>query len=80
LAFAVRWRELTLRLEIAADQVGYRIEDGADAELAFSHHGTAVTLRVGGRIELAVPPLEAGTEAPTQPAGRAPGEAFRFER
>jgi alpha,alpha-trehalose phosphorylase len=80
LSFAVRWRASKVRVVITADRVHYTVVDGMDEELTFRHHGSAVTLRAGETVELPIPKITVDTEAPRQPSGRTPGEAFRLER
>ena len=79
LSFAVRWRGCKVRLVITGDRACYTVEDGADAELRFSHHGSPVTVSAGASVELPIPAIPR-TTAPSQPEGRAPGEAFRLGR
>jgi alpha,alpha-trehalose phosphorylase len=77
LSFAIRWRGCRVRLVITGEQVRYAIEDGEDTELRLTHHGTPFTVAVGRAVELPIPAIGRST-APTQPAGRAPGEALRL--
>jgi alpha,alpha-trehalose phosphorylase len=77
LSFAVRWRGCKVRLVITGDRACYTVEDGADAELRFSHHGSPVTVAAGQTVELPIPVVRS-TPAPCQPEGRAPGEAFQL--
>jgi alpha,alpha-trehalose phosphorylase len=79
LSFAVRWRGCKVRLVITGDRACYTVEDGADAELRFDHHGSPVTVAAGQAVELPIPAVRSAP-APCQPEGRAPGEAFRLGR
>jgi alpha,alpha-trehalose phosphorylase len=78
LSFAVRWRSCKVRVDIGDELARYTVEDGAEDEVEFRHHGSPVTLRAGKSVELAIPPLAGQGPTPTQPPGRAPGEAFRI--
>ncbi len=80
MAFAVRWRGCTVRVEVHPDRVRYAVEDGSDRTLDFHHHGSPVSLDVGAQVELPIPPVAVDGPEPSQPAGRAPGEAYRIER
>jgi alpha,alpha-trehalose phosphorylase len=77
LSFAIRWRGCKVRLVVTGEQACYTVEDGKDTELRFTHHGAPFTVAVGKPVELPIPALVSGT-APSQPEGRAPGEAFRL--
>lgn len=80
LRFAVRWRVCKVRVVVTGDTACYAVEDGPHRELSFDHHGSAVTLRAGEQLELPIPALAALLpDAPSQPPGRAPGEAYRLE-
>ncbi|HST46305.1 glycoside hydrolase family 65 protein [Jatrophihabitans sp.] len=80
LSFAVRWRGCKVRVEVHADRVRYAVVDGSHGALSFDHHGSQLSLDVGAQVELPIPPLAVDSPTPSQPAGRAPGEAFRIER
>ncbi|MDQ1740471.1 MAG: alpha,alpha-trehalose phosphorylase, partial [Pseudonocardiales bacterium] len=79
LSFAIRWRGCKVRLVITGDRARYTVEDGPDAVLRFTHHGSQVAVAAGQAVELPIPAVPAAA-APTQPEGRAPGEAFRLGR
>jgi len=80
LSFAVRWRGCKVRVEVHADRVRYAVVDGSHPALEFDHHGSPVTLEVGAETELPIPPVAVQRPTPGQPAGRAPGQAFRITR
>jgi alpha,alpha-trehalose phosphorylase len=78
LSFAIRWQGCKVRLVITADRARYTVEDGADARVELSHHGSPFTVSADAPVELPIPACTEHTATPTQPRGRAPGEAFRL--
>jgi alpha,alpha-trehalose phosphorylase len=77
LSFVIRWHGCKVRLVITDDRASYVVEDGPDTELRFTHHGSPVTVTVGQGVELPIPAI-APAAAPSQPAGRELGKAFRL--
>ncbi|WP_166354693.1 glycoside hydrolase family 65 protein [Phytoactinopolyspora limicola] len=75
LDFSLLWRDLRLRVSIAAREVTYYLRDGDhqdDARLHLFHHGQPVTVAIGKPVTMAIPEMpDPGTE-PEQPVGRAP--------
>jgi alpha,alpha-trehalose phosphorylase len=69
LAFRVLFRGCSLRVEVKATEVTYRLLDGAP--LTVKHYGEEITLPVGGTVTRSIEAREAGPR-PTQPMGRAP--------
>ncbi len=77
LLFAVRWRNVKVRVEIQRDTATYSIENGSDdTGLQLSHHGEEFTVTVGTPVTLPIPELKPLLPRPVQPIGRAPARAL----
>ena len=69
LAFALRFRGRSLRVEVGQDAVTYRLS--GSGELSLEHYGDPVEVTAERPVSCAIPPAPERA-APTQPPGRAP--------
>jgi alpha,alpha-trehalose phosphorylase len=74
LAFGLSYRGRRLRVEVRPRQATYSLRSGEP--LAVVHHGEQVTVTADKPVRRAIPAL-AARDAPSQPAGRAPGRRRR---